>query len=125
MKEFKKTFKRRFGVLTQVFKDDSLVIYNVDDGEVHWYEVFRYKVNDGTAFTNYEEFEQYPSPEDFGVWAWSCSNASVVAKVIDREFHDHWVRNKLQRYACGTYKQNGETRPLFKITDEELAELFV
>ena len=92
MIELKKEFKKKVGKFTQLFKDERVTIYSVeqkhadDDGTLLWYEVFRPTVRKGNNFTNNEDFEKYPSNEDFGKWAWSCSNLKCVRKTLINHF---------------------------------------
>ena len=93
MIELKKKFIKSGIEFEQIFKDDVLVIYQLsktyDDGYVSkWFEVFKYTVRKPDIYHS-DRFEKYPGDEQFGLWAWSCSNKDVVQKVLNREFPTH------------------------------------
>ena len=94
MKELKKQFRKKGTDFTQLYKDGNLAIYQLSrpyvEGNGHsvWYEVFRYKTAKTPKMweSDENEMEKYPSDEEFGVWAWSCSNVESVKKVLNAEF---------------------------------------
>ena len=90
MIELKKEYNKHFGKLSQAYRDDRLAIYAVNgrSGGL-WYEVFKIRVRPANRFVD-DEFEAYPSDEDFGVWAWSCSNLDVVKKVLCHPTRGHF-----------------------------------
>lgn len=92
MIKLKETFNKKGISFTQLHKDNDIVIYKLqqryEDGTTStWYEVFRPKVEQPNNFRN-DQWERYPTNEDFGKWAWSCSNIKVVEKVLQREFNN-------------------------------------
>ena len=119
MIELKKTFSKRNVQFTQTYKDEALCLYIVAQNERNSYEVFKPIVRQKDIF-HQDEYEHYPSDEEFGKWAWSCSNASHLAKVLFLHFNDHKLTKSLMKYISGTYTRNGENIPYFNLTDDEL-----
>lgn len=80
MIELRKTFEKWNGdvVFRQVVKTDKAVVYRCNE---NWYEVFKYKVHAPDKFRD-EDYERYPSSEDFGRWAWNCCDLQVVREVL-------------------------------------------
>ena len=100
MIELKKNFeqKGREMKFSQKYKNSEVVIYEIthpdycNEGQyVSWWEVFRYKTGKMNPMAvNYdpnEVKEIYPSDNDFGVWAWSCSTFGSIRKVLRRDFN--------------------------------------
>ena len=96
MKELRKTFRKKGTDFTQLYKDNNLVVYQLSrpfvDGNGYsvWYEVFRYRTGGmhpmSSDYDPNEVVEKYPSDEEFGLWAWSCSNIESIKKVLNAEF---------------------------------------
>lgn len=122
-----KTEFRKNGVnFFQIYRDDEFMIYrarqkHLDDGVSEWYEVVKPTMHKANAFHD-DDFEMTPFDEIFGKWAWSCSDAGVVAKVIYKNFKEHHINKMTSKYIDGYYSSGGELTPYFKITSEELAE---
>ena len=91
MIELKREFKKKDIEFKQLYKDNSLVIYGLStenanhDGKTTWYEIFKYRVKEQDKF-HQDEYEAYPSSEEFGTWAWSCSTPKSLEKILKREF---------------------------------------
>lgn len=104
MIELKENFeKKAWGVkFHQAFKDDELVIYRLDQGESHWYEVFKRVVHKQDKF-HVEDYEAYPSDESFGKWAWSCSDIRSVRKVLGKHFPNHRAAETLDALLCNVH----------------------
>lgn len=83
-KEFKKSGNRHF---KQLLKNDSLVIYEVSqpwvegDGVSKWFEIFKPLLRKKDLYHD-EDYEAYPSDEEFGIRAWCCSNIASLKKVL-------------------------------------------
>lgn len=116
MKRFKTEFKTGLGTHKQLYKDEELVLYSLS---IASFELFTYKVRPPNNFVD-DDYEVYPSPEDFGSWAWSCTNPSCVAKVLTLHFPNHPLTKSMLKHVDGTYKRNGETLPHFNLTEDEL-----
>ena len=63
-------------------KNKSYVLYECSTEDYKYYEIFKYKIQPfPKMFENpegYDEMEVYPSDEQFGLWAWCCSNMNRV-----------------------------------------------
>ena len=82
MIELKKDFRRKGIDFHQIHKDDKVVIYQLRQNGVRpWYEIFRYKTREPDIYHD-DTYEVYPSDEDFGKWAWSCSKYGVIERVF-------------------------------------------
>jgi hypothetical protein len=70
MKQLEKVFTGRGQVkgfiFTQIKQNNKAFIYEVNDNNRTYYEVFKRKEN-----TQYDCIS-YPSNKGFGVWAWTC-----------------------------------------------------
>jgi hypothetical protein len=80
MKELQKYFigrgEMKGFVFTQKKASDNAYVYEVDMGDVTYYEVFKRRVN-----TRFEEHKvSYPSSKSFGIWAWSYRNDERAIK---------------------------------------------
>ena len=94
-KELDKKFTKKDEVFTQVEKGDNYYIYKRDMQCAVCYEVFARKViklNDfwrqfdkKGKYDGYDSFEQYPNNEQFGKWAYCCSNLEKAQKLA-KEF---------------------------------------
>lgn len=91
MRELRETFNKRWSSFKQLYKDDVLVIYSLSNGA---FEVFKYKVKAPNKIIN-DLYEVYPSSEDFGAWAWSCSNIKSVEKVLNNHFNGYGNKEKV------------------------------
>lgn len=80
-------FSKKGVEYTQLFKDNDLVIYRCSYLFDVYYEVFRYKVHKSDIYHD-DEYEMYPCDEQFGLWAWCCSNIDIVRKVIRKHFNN-------------------------------------
>ena len=70
---------------TQVYRNDDMALYLVDNEHECYYEVFRIKISNPNDFVN-DEYERYPGDECFGDWAWCCSNKKSLEKVLKKHF---------------------------------------
>lgn len=84
MKEIKKKFTKDGVLRKRMYKDAELVAYRCERGKKVWYELFRNKVGEPDIF-NEDEYEIYPTEEDFdeGVWAWRMDSGKTVVDIID------------------------------------------
>lgn len=83
-------FGRNGAQYKQVYKNWLFAIYRIDKEFVNgekgtWWEIFFITVKPRSEYVN-DEYEKYPSDEDFGSWAWSCSTIPSLEKVLKREF---------------------------------------
>ena len=93
MIELKKDYTYKGVTYHQLLKNDKLVIYRCQrfQGEKlmeTYYEIFRPKVEQPNKFMD-DEWERYPSNENFGVWAWCCYTKGSALKVLDKHFNDN------------------------------------
>lgn len=88
MIQLKKTFKKTGGrTFTQVYRTDKMAIYLVEWPEGNKaVEVFKITVSNSPFYDG--PFEKYPSNEEFGKWAWSCSTQPSLEKIMKRHFPD-------------------------------------
>ena len=93
MIELKKEIRKKGRTLTQIFKDEDIVIYRVDrrydngtDG--YWFEVFKPVIHCKDTYHN-DCYELYPSDEAFGKWAWCCGNEKSLVRIINEHFPKH------------------------------------
>lgn len=119
---------RRKGVdLSQIYRDDKLAIYVArqkhvdDDGFSEWFEVFKITVEKPNAFYD-DDWERYPSDKLFGLSAFSCADASCVAKVIYNNFGEHKLNKAFEKYIDDYYSSGGRWIPYFKMSVKELLE---
>lgn len=86
MIKLKEEFKKGGNTFKCYYRDEDMAIYTID-----WYygkrtaEIFKIKVVQKDKFRN-EPFEKYPSNEDFGLWAWSCTTQGSLEKKMREEF---------------------------------------
>lgn len=92
MVELRKEFRKKGINYVQLYKSSDVVIYGlyltrIDNGEIdYWYEVFKPIVGKFPQAYGDEDVEKYPSDEEFGVRAWSCSNDASLNKVLQQHF---------------------------------------
>jgi predicted transcriptional regulator YdeE len=81
-KEFNKKGNRHF---KQLEKTEQYALYEVtaknDDATDVYYEIFQMRYHKPDRFHD-DEFEVYPSDEDFGVWAWCCNTKERARKKL-------------------------------------------
>ena len=70
---------------TQIYRDEEMALYLVNNEHEWYYEVFRIKISKPNDFVN-DEYERYPGDECFGDWAWCCSNKKSLEKVLKKHF---------------------------------------
>lgn len=85
MIQLKVNFKKKGVNYEQVYKDEKLVIYSTS---LPSYEVFCYRTHKPDIYHT-DSYEQYPSDESFGAWAWSCSDVNSVNRIIKKHFPKH------------------------------------
>ena len=81
VKRLKDDFIRKGISYHKLYQDEEIVAYSLAKMDNEWFEVFRYKIRKPNKFID-DEYEVYPSNEDFGVWAWSCSNLETLILLI-------------------------------------------
>ena len=94
MIRLKECFMKRGKSYTQVYRNDDMALYLVDNEHERYYEVFRIKVNKPNKYVN-DEYEKYPGDESFGDWAWCCSTRKSLEKIMNREFPNVPIPNIL------------------------------
>ena len=85
MIELKLEFTKKGINFKQIYKDDKMVIYQTSFPS---YEIFRRVVHSPDIF-HQDTYEQYPSNEAFGTWAWSCSDEASLNRMIKKHFPKH------------------------------------
>lgn len=120
MIQLKKEFTKKGFIFKQIFKDSYLAVYQTDYPS---FEVFKVVIHKADKYHN-DEYELYLYDEAFGLFAWSCSNPSHLAKVLNDKFKEHPLAKQMEKYIVGTYKQNGISRPKFEISNEQMMEEF-
>ena len=81
----KKKYKKRGGRLTQIYVDDEIGIYRTTFPSV---EIFKMRIGKADKFHD-DEWEVYPSDEDFGTYAWSCTSIESIRKILQQRFPNH------------------------------------
>lgn len=88
----KKIFKKKGIEFSQLWKDENVVIYQLEqqsqtnpNEHSKWYEVFKPYEHKADIYHD-DEYEKYPSDEDFGRWAWSCESIKSVEKILLKHF---------------------------------------
>lgn len=85
-KEFVK-WNRKF---KQVLETSNFFMYEVIAYGDKYYEVFKKKLitkniyQDGKWVSTGKKEYRYPGDEEFGLWAWCCSNEKCVIKVLKK-----------------------------------------
>lgn len=78
-------------------KKDGYVIYECFNEEYKdtYYEVFRYRIGKPHPMDtgDWDMVELYPSNEQFGILAWSCSDLNRVKYVMNKHFDIDWTYN--------------------------------
>lgn len=71
-------------------KKDGYLIYKCDDIEdgYSYYEVFRYRLIPQHPYSkeDYDMVEAYPTDNQFGLYAWCCSNLKCLERVLKKHF---------------------------------------
>lgn len=97
MRDLAIKFKKRSRIYTQIHREgDEFYIYevidNTNDVPDTYYEVFSHKIGGmhplSVDYNPDEKVVRYPRNEDFGYWAWCCSNWNCVLKVL-RQHYDY------------------------------------
>ena len=94
MIRLKECFVKRGKSYTQIYRDEEMALYRVNNEHGCYYEVFRIKISKPNDFVN-DEYERYPGDESFGDWAWCCSNRKSLEKIMNREFPNVPIPNIL------------------------------
>ena len=94
MIRLKECFMKRDNKYTQVYRNDDMALYLVDNEHGCYYEVFRIRMHKADKYHN-DEYERYPGDESFGDWAWCCSNRKSLEKIMNREFPNVPIPNIL------------------------------
>ena len=85
MIRLKECFIKRGKRYTQVYRNDDMALYPVDNEHEWYYEVFRIRTHKADKYHD-DEYEVYPSDECFGDLAWCCSNKKSLEKVLKKHF---------------------------------------
>ena len=85
MIRLKECFVKRGKGYAQVYRNDDMALYLVNNEYECYYEVFRIKISKPNDFVN-DEYERYPGDESFGDWAYCCSNRKSLEKVLKKHF---------------------------------------
>ena len=82
MIQLKKNFKKMGERFTQLYKDDEIVIYHTTFPSV---EIFKYRIHKPNNMVA-DEFEWYPSSENFGTWAWCATSRLQFERILKDHF---------------------------------------
>lgn len=99
MIELKKDFRKKGGYeYHQLYKNDRFAIYECtqtfEDMENDlFYEIFKVKTHQPDIFHD-DEYEVYPSDEEFGIRAWCCSDYGSVVRVFEND-----IKEDISEYA--------------------------
>lgn len=99
MIELKKEYRKKGGCeYHQIFKNDRFAIYECtqtfEDGETDlFYEIFKIRTHQPDRFHD-DEYEVYPSDEEFGIRAWCCSDYGSVVRVFEDD-----IKEDISEYA--------------------------
>ena len=95
MIRLKECFMKRGNKYTQVYRNDDMALYLVDN-EHGWYyvEVFKIKTHKADKYHD-DEYEVYPCDEAFGLYAWCCTTRKSLEKIMNREFPNVPIPNIL------------------------------
>ena len=85
---------KRGNKYTQVYRNDDMALYLVNNEHDCYVEVFKIRMHKADRYHN-DEYERYPGDESFGDWAWCCSNRKSLEKIMKREFPNVPIPNIL------------------------------
>ena len=94
MIRLKECFVKRSNRYTQVYRNDDMALYLVNNEHGCYAEVFKIRMHKADRYHN-DEYERYPGDESFGDWAWCCSNRKSLEKIMKREFPNVPIPNIL------------------------------
>ena len=94
MIRLKECFLKRGKRYTQVYRNDDMALYLVDNKYDYHVEVFKIRTHKADKYHD-DEYERYPGDESFGDWAWCCSNKKSLEKIMNREFSNVPIPNIL------------------------------
>lgn len=94
MISLKECFMKRGKSYTQIYRDEEMALYRVDNEHGCYVEVFRIKMHKADRYHD-DEYERYPCDESFGDWAWCCSTRKSLEKIMNREFPNVPIPNIL------------------------------
>lgn len=89
IKEIEKTFEKGKRVYRQIEATEEYYVYEVvDEDAPTYYEIFSKRIKpvkgvllNSDKYKDYTHFVAYPSDEEFGAWAWCCSNKERVEMI--------------------------------------------
>lgn len=97
LRELPLEFEKKGVRYTQMEKNNVYVLYRCEvlDYKDVYYEVFEYKVGKPHPMDtgDWDMVELYPSNEQFGILAWSCSDLNRVKYVMQKHFDIDWTYN--------------------------------
>lgn len=85
MIRLKTWFLKKGNRYTQIYRDDEMALYLVDNEHDWYYEVFKIRVGKPNRYVD-DEYEIYPGDECFGAWAWCCSDRKSLEKAMKKHF---------------------------------------
>lgn len=85
MIRLKECFMKKGSSYTQVYRNNEMALYRVDNEHECYVEVFKIKIHKADKYHD-DEYERYPGDECFGDWAWCCSNRKSLEKVLKKHF---------------------------------------
>ena len=85
MIKLKECFMKRGNKYTQIFRDEEMALYLVNNEYDCYVEVFKIRMHKADKYHD-DEYEPYPGDESFGDWAWCCSNRKSLEKVLKKHF---------------------------------------
>ena len=94
MIRLKECFMKRSNRFTQVYRNDDMALYLVDNEYDYYVEVFKIRTHKADRYHD-DEYEVYPCDEAFGLHAWCCSNRKSLKKIMNREFPNVPIPNIL------------------------------
>lgn len=94
MIKLKEWFLKRGNRYTQVYRNDDMALYLVDNEYDYYVEVFKIRTHKADKYHD-DEYEVYPCDEAFGLHAWCCTTRKSLEKIMNREFPNVPIPNIL------------------------------
>ena len=94
MIRLKECFMKMGKEYTQVYRNDNMALYLVNNEHGCYVELFKIRMHKADKYHD-DEYERYPGDESFGDWAWCCSNRKSLEKIMNREFPNVPIPNIL------------------------------
>ena len=94
MIRLKECFTKRGKGFTQVYRNDDMALYLVNNEHECYVEVFKIKMHKADRYHD-DEYAVYPCDEAFGLHAWCCTTRKSLEKIMNREFPNVPIPNIL------------------------------